>query len=648
MKISNFRLSWLTTIISLIIVVWVLSRIVLNLNLEYGFRDGDWWIIRRYITLGSFSLDHIVAAFKLHAVYAYQIYYAGFLTNLFGLDFHNLYQASQFFKFLSALAVFPLVLMITKNKITAFLSSLIYSIAYPASGALFMFLTGGYFIAIIFLNFFFMMYWYVLNSKQVRVRWIFCTLFIFLVTLLLNPERMYPLIPLVLIAEFIWIWRKNWSDKAVVSSFKRIMILLFPLVVFYTIYTFWFKNQIASAFFTPQFFTAVKVRALSVLQGNWQLLLYPFSSFGSLFLHGEYWKLLGSFKVDSFMDFMVSIFRPMIIFIISTSILMCLISKKPLKLILITIIPVFFFGLMIFLSARNWLTIDQSARIHFDINFIGPPALFGFFILTLCFSFFLAWLKDKNERRLLLPFIIGSGVSFLFVFFTWVGSDVQLAFLGPQRYLTVPAIGSSIFISALVVLIFSKFRKFVFMGNFAWCFFLLLIPVFIINYNISKDFFKLELTSAGMRGVDQTRMKDKFWSLVPKMSKDEESLFYFDETADKQNGYFDESTIMAGFEDWIQFDHGKLIVVNRPNPGILRTNVQCPEHTYESCIKILKDGLGIVNGEKGVWYKDIARGQTEYRFYKLDNFYAIRFVNKDMIDIKKDVLTKLESENKTE
>lgn len=628
-------------ILALVLVVWILQSIVLRAHLEYGFRDGDWWIIRRYISLGPLSLDHLINALKLHAVYTYQIYYAGFLTQLFGLNFHDLHQSNHFFKFLATISVFPMILVITKNKMTAFITTLIYAVAYPTSGALYMFLTGAYFIAIIFLNFFLMMYWFIVNKNQTKPKWFFCTLFLFLITLLLNPERMYPLIPLVLTIEFFWIWKHSWSGKVIKNSLKRIMILLIPLGILYVIYTVWFKNQLNSAFFTPQFLTALELRLASILEGNWQLILYPFSSFGSMFFHGEYWKFLGSFRTDSFMDFLTFLFRPMIIFTISTSILMYLISKNPLKLILMILIPVFIFSTAIFLMARNWLTIDQSVRIHFDTSFIGLPALFGFYILALSFSFFLVWREEKGKSNLLAPLFIGPGISFLFIVLTWIGSDIQLVFMGPQRYLTAPAIGSSLFIASLIVLIFSKLRNLIFMKNFAWLTFLLLIPVFIINYNISQDFFSYELTTVGMRGVEQTRMKDKFWLLVPKMSNNEQSLFYFDETADKTNGYFDESTILAGFEDWTQFDKGRLVVVNRPDPGMIRTNVQCPEHTHQNCINMMREGLDTVNGERGIWYKDLIRGQTEQRFYKLSNLYALRFINKDIVDIKKEILADL-------
>lgn len=639
----------LLLVLTLVVVVWILQSIVLKLNLEYGFRDGDWWIIRRYISLGPLSLNHLINALKLHAVYTYQIYYAGFLTNLYGLDFHNLYQASHFFKFLASLAVFPMVLILTKNKMTAFLSSLIYSIAYPASGALYMFLTGAYFIAIIFLNFFFISYWVVLNQDVIKFRWILLTFILFIATILLNAERMYPLALLILVIELLWVFKNRWTKLSVKLSLIRISVFLFPLIVFYGIYTLRFNSQVNPAFFTPQFLKAIELRLSSISSGNLQLLLYPFSSFGSMFLFSDYWKLFGNFETKSFIDFIFYfISRPLLIFSVPTVFLIWLASKKPIKFILITLLPLFVFGLIIYLMVNHWFKVDPSVRIHLDTNYVGIPALFGFYVLSLSFSFFLIWLKGQDKRNLLLPIFVGAFVSFFFILLTWIGSDVQLLFVGPQRYLTTPAIGSSLILASIITLIFSRLKEIKLTRHLAWLSLLLLVPVVLINAKINKEFFSYEIKYAGMGGIEQTRMKDKFWSLVPKVSNNEESLFYFDETADKQNGYFDESTILAGFEDWIQFDHGALVVANRPYPGMLRTNIQCPEHTHGNCIKILKEGLTEQNGVWGILYKDSIRESLGQRFFKLSNFYAMRFINKDIIDIKKEVLVELEAENKAE
>lgn len=622
-------------------IVWILQSIVLKLNLQYGFRDGDWYIIRAYTSLTPPSIDHLISGFKLHGVYAYQIYYVGFLTEIFGLDFKSLYLANHFFKFLASFMVFFMILVITRKKITAFLSFLIYSIAYPVSGALFMFLTGAYFIAIICLNFFFISYWVILNQDVVKYRWILLSSILFISTILLNPERMFPLVPLVLIIELLWVIRSKWTKLGLKLSLVRVLVFMLPLVVFYVAYSLWLKSQVNAAYFTPQFIMQVGMRSQSIIMGNWQLLLYPFASFGSLFLYGDFWKFFGNFDTSSFMNFIsYFIFRPLAIFFIPTFFIMCLISKKPLKSILITLVPVFVFGFVIFIMTKNWSNIDPTIRIHFDPSFVGIPALFGFYILSLSFSLFLIWLKTDNKQNLLALIFTGSFASFLFVCFTWIGSDVQLLFMGPQRYLTAPAIGSSLFLAGLITLIYSQLKKNKLTEKLTWVSLFLIIPIILINVQVNKEFFDYELNVVGMDGVEQTRIKNKFWFLAPSISTTEASLFYFDETKDNQNGYFDESTIMAGFEDWIQFDLGKLLVVNRPNPGMMRTNIQCPEHTHENCMKILKEGFVIINGEKGIWYKDIIRS-NHARFYKLSNFYALRFINKDLVDIRVEVLREI-------
>lgn len=97
---------------------------------------------------------------------------------------------------------------------------------------------------------------------------------------------------------------------------------------------------------------------------------------------------------------------------------------------------------------------------------------------------------------------------------------------------------------------------------------------------------------------------------------------------------------MAGFEYWTRLNRDGTLN-NFPAPGMMRTNLQCPEHTHENCLKMLSEGLTQQNGEKGVLYKDPIRGQTTPRFYKLSNFYAFRFVNKDIIDTRKEVINEL-------
>ena len=160
-----------------------------------------------------------------------------------------------------------------------------------------------------------------------------------------------------------------------------------------------------------------------------------------------------------------------------------------------------------------------------------------------------------------------------------------------------------------------------------------------MNYQVANNFFTDELNYAGVKGVDQTRMKDKLSLLMGELDNQDKSLFYFDETQDKDNAYSNEGTLLAGFEYWMKFNKdGNLN--NLPTPGMIRSTRQCPEHTHSNCIKVLADGLRVENGNKGIWYKDPLRGNIP-NFYKLDNFHAYRFVNKDIIDIREVVLREL-------
>lgn len=622
----------------LILTLFFINKIFFGLQLAYGFRDVDWEMLYYFKSLGPLSFDHLVSAYKLMGAYTYQLYYVGFLEQITGLNFSQLHQASQLFKVISAFSVYFLVLAIFKRKLLAVLSSLIYSINYTHAGALFMLATGGYFFASIFMSLFLIAYYYSVVVKKISL-WILASVLLSL-TLILNTERMYPLIPLVILAELAFISSQKFKTDILSLSLRRILILLLPIVLFSALYTVWSRASIVNVGFSPnQFFLGTQLRIKSMLNGNWQLLLYPFASFGSMFLYGDYWKYLGQVNVGSFTNYLTFlIFGPILRLSVVTFVLIYFISKKPLKATAIISSSLLAIGIIIYLMTTNWIIMNPESRIHFDANQTVIPALFGFFIIILALAFFFEW--KHSRRNELIPLVVGPVFSLVFILTTWIASDIQLLFIGPQRYLSIPSIGTSLFISAVLVIIYNRLKSVHSIRPFAWIIFLLLIPLLIINYKVANDFFSYELTYAGMVAVDQTKMKDNFRTLTPNINTKESSLFYFDETTDKANGYFDESTVLAGFEFWTKFTKtGELR--DFPYPGMLRTNVQCPKHTHQNCLDIMREGLATVDGEKGIWYKDIIRGQTEPRFYKLNNFYAIRFINRTLVDIRGEVLKEL-------
>lgn len=635
-KMKRFLLDkfFLLTILSLILLTVILNSFIFSIQLNYGFRDVDWQVLYYFKLFGKPSLNHLLQETKVLGVYIPESYYVGFLEKFLGINFVNLHQVTHLFKIIAAISVYVLVLKIFKRKLLAFVSSLIYTISYTHAGALFQLSSGGYFLAIISMNSFLLSYYYTLVRKITPKRLILM-IFLLYLTFLLKSERMYPLIPLIILTEFFLLIINKFKRDFIDNSLKRLLPILLSFIIFYLFYHTLFMNGVPNGFSPNQFIIGTNIKIKSISNGNLQMLIEPLASLGSIFLHGDYLKILGQLNFQNFSHFVNSLlFGPVLRLGLVTLILFSLNGRKSFKLVFGIAAAVFIFGLMIYELNINWQHLVTSTRVHFDPNFVSLPSILGFYVLVLSYILFIIWLKNKDKT--LIPPILGIAFSFLFILLTWISSDISLIFMGPQRYLSIPSIGASVFISGLLVITFNKLRNIKFTKQFSWIIFLLLIPLFVINYQVANKFFSDELTFAGARGNDQIRMKNKLHSLLGEMNTQDKSLFYFDESQDPDNAYFNEGTVLAGFEYWIKFNKDGALN-NLPTPGMIRSTRQCSENTHLSCIKVLKDGLATENGDKGIWYADSIRGNIPI-FYKLNDFLAYRFVNKDIIDIRKEVL----------
>lgn len=614
-------------IFTLLATTVIANGLIFSKQLDYGFRDVDWQVLYYFKLFGNLSLDHLFQEIKVLGVYIPESYYTGLLVKFIGLNFAHLHLVAQLLKMISAISIYVLVLKIFKRKLLAFISSLIYTISYTHAGTLFQLSSGGYFLAIISMSSFLLAYYYTLDCR-ITLKRLIPVIFLFILTFLLKPERMYPLIPLIILAELCF----------ATNSLKRILLIFLSFIVFYIFYYTLFAKGVPTGFAPNQFFLGTTIKIKSILNGNLQLLLEPFASLGSIFLYGDYLKILGQLNFQSFTLYITSLlFGPVLRLGLVTFAFFSIIDRKSLKLVFGILAAVFIFGLMIYQLNVNWQHLITSVRIHFDPNLVALSSILGFYILVLNCALFIYWLKNKDQ--ILIPLILGITFSFLFIMLTWISSDILLIFMGPQRYLSIPSIGTSVFISGLLVIAFDRLKQVKFTKQISWIIFLLLVPLFIINYQIANKFFDLELNFAGVRGIDQTRMKNKLRLLMGEIDTQDKPLFYFDETQDRDNAYSNEGTVLAGFEYWTKFNNDGTLN-NFPEPGMIRSTRQCPEHTHLNCIKVLADGLGIDSGNKGIWYKDPIRGNIP-NFYKLNNFYAYRFVNKDIINIREEVLREL-------
>lgn len=602
-------------------IVILLQYIIMQPHLRYGFADVDWSFLLSFKELSMVyhnPVSHFLNAWSRWGIYTYQVYYIGLIEKFFGMDYKNFQIVTNIFKVIATLSIYPVVLLITRSRLAAFLTTLIYAVAYSAVGVMYTVVTSGLFVAIPVMSLFLIWYWYLMHREQNTVLEILIAVILFFSTLLLATERMYPLIPSVILIEFFWWFREKFSRKVLIQIVKRLSVFA---IVFLAIFL-----------FKPPSLAVVSgntgVTYEKFMQGNWQVGMSPLISFGSLFLPRDYWQYLGVPNIGglfSYFGFLLN--GPLFPFTIITIFLSAFLSKRKMRFVLNVLVSTFIFSILVYILSSHQLHIPEKFKMHFDMATI-IPALIGGFAISLTIVMFKEWLNGGRRNSLIISMVGGIGLSLVFIMLTWVAADWILIFTGVHRYLTIPAIGSSLFLAGLMTIIFRKLNSLKITKPVAYLFLLLLIPFIMFNAKVIGDYFKYELEYAGTNAAGHIRMKNKLWSYLNNFSNTEASLFYFDESADHDNGYFDETTIMAGFNFWMRF-RGREIVDAKLTPSLIRSNLVCQEER-STCLGKVREFVTTQNGVRGILYGDL--------FYRPENFYAFRFINRDIIDVKPEVV----------
>jgi hypothetical protein len=601
------------------IIVLLLQVFILKPHLRYGFADVDWNFLVIFKEISSVAvnpLDHLLRGWTNSGVYTYQIYYIGLIEKFFGMDYANFQLVTHFFKLISTLTIYPLVLILSKNKLVAALTTILYGVAYSAVGVMYTVVTSGLFVAIPFMNLFFIYYYYLVNKKENKAKDILIAVFLFFITLFLATERMYPLLPILFIVElFVW-FKKDFSKREFYKVFKRLSFFSIPFLLIFLFKTANLSNVSGNTAVTFQKF----------MQGNWQVIVSPVISFGSLFLPRDYWNYIGSPNISNFSSYLNFLIKePMVVFGL-VSIFFSFLWKKRIRFVVINLGLTFIFSLLVYFLSSHQLKISPSVRIPFDVMTI-IPALIGGFVISLNILLFKKWLDEGKKDDLIIVMTGAIFFSLVYIISTWVAADWILVFTGVHRYLTIPAIGSSLFIAGLITIIFRRLDAFKRFRLISYTSFILIIPIITLHAFVINEYFKYELNYAGTDASGHIRMKNKLWSYLNNFSNTEPSIFYFDESKDHDNGYFDETTVMAGFNYWMRF-RGRVLVDAKLTPALLRSNLICSEER-SMCLSKVKELVVERDNEKGILYGGI--------FYKKENFYAFRFLNKDLVDIKPEI-----------
>lgn len=608
---------WLFTV--LIILVVLLQFILPSKHLLYGFHIDDWGVLAWYKQTISNPITDIPKAWKIFTPHVFiHAYYMGILFELFKFDYVYYYAVNIILKSLAVLSFFPLVYLLFRNKLLAFLTTILFAINVSPFGVIYHVIGGEDSLMILGLNLSFAFYIYLAQNKLLKnIKLLIILLIFFLISCFIDITRSYPLLLLVPFLELL-----NLTINKSSTSLKAIFIRLF---VFYSPF-------IALLLYSRSYIHELNFNKFIPITngGNYQLSLSLFASFASTFVPKDLFNYFGGANYQNLERFISStLFTFSFIFFWVFLIMGYLVNIKALRFALRTLAIGIFFSLVAFYVANHSLYIDPKVRLVDPISFF-IPSLIGLFIFSSAISFFIEWF-GKKEDKLLFAASIAPIFSLLYTFLTWILVDYSSIYMGVHAYLNVPALGVSIYFA---IFLYSACRKLIsskssFFGRLATLITLVYFFVYLISSAHQIDeFFSYNLIN-GMDAKDQQRIQNSFWKEVKKTKYDGKNptLIYYDGSQDYINGTFYSTAFIWNIQPLLAIEKGEPYDLGAP----CRSEI--------SADQIDKIRIELVNGEKM-----IVQNSCGYDiFYKMENFYAFKMVNRDLVPITSEVLAKLQS-----
>ncbi len=611
--------------IILIPIIFILQFSLLKVILMFGISSEDWLLLFDHKIGGGFGnfFDKLSNIFFDKGIYSTTyIFYIGFLQDLFKGNYQAYQTTNIIFKTLATLSLYPLVLMIFKRRLLAFLTTTLYAISYSSAGALQFVVKGSDYIGIFLMNIFLITYY--LSYKNKKISFLYLTTILLFLSFIFSPIRIYPLLLFVILIEF-FVWVKRKGAVGLIFACLRLTLLLSPFLILLL-----FLPKSTEGYLNGPL---VVLRFLSY--GNYQLLLTPFSGLGYTFLPNDYWGIFGKFSFNNFKDYLSFLFHgPVIIYPILTILIGFLLTKRPKYFIIGIIFTNFIFEIVTYFFVTNIRgVVGPNVKGFYEISTYA--IFFGFFVISIAISSLIVWLKNRRSNVLLLSLFIGPIFSSVFLWGTWLIIGDSLNYVeGIHWYLIIPPIGSSLFISSLMVLGFDKIKEVVnpYLRSITIiCLFLIILPIYLISSReINTVFGKLH--HLGYGASDQEEMKTKLLVHLKNPIDEKPALFYLDtsEDVDTPSEYYP-VTLISGFGEKMHFRDWQ--VING-----------CVGLIYDK--DTLKKSVVVENGVKGFTgsslcvYNYFSVGRPEV-FYKPENFYAFKLKNKGVTDIKENTLKEL-------
>lgn len=604
----------------LLIPIVIFSQIyLLAPDLKFGLIDVDNGTLYGFRNLREKypdNLQFVINSYKSWGTYSHQFYYLGILNYLFGSHFENYHIIAHAFKIIATIGTYPLIYFLSGSSLVAFLGAVIYSFSPSSMGSLYGISNGNDYPAIITLSIFLGVYLYSFKKNILSLKLLLWMSVFFFSSLIISPERSLPIIILVLIFEAVWVLRR-YSKLKLLASIRRVGILLSPILLFLVLKP---PSDAIGSMTTLR--VNIENLLTRIMTGRSDYLLNPFISLSSTFLPDKYWTFIGIIQTDNFIEYIVRLLTvPMVTLFIPTFIIISILSKKPLRFISLVFLTTFFGGVFSYFGALG----HQGALIN--------QAVAGFYILGLAVGFLMEYLENEqvlsfgNRNNLYFGLFFGPFISFIFILTMWLTSGSMDTFKGIYRYLTIASIFSCLFLGNIVALLFKRiYRKDVFFKLLSLLPLLLLIQIIRLNISEIKDYYDHSL-AIGYGWEDQNKMRQLLLPYYQNLSLGSPRIIYVDIHSDAMNTQYYSNTIYAGWDAWPMW-----------LPGVNFKQGIIPYMAVD--YSVLKSWVTEKDGTIGIFYPGTFLSYKP-TFYKSENFFALRFVNRQLIDITKEIKKKL-------
>ncbi len=348
--------------------------------LKNGLTGDDWNLLFNYKTFDPKPLNRISDAWVIMGPYTtIQFYYIGILENLFGLNY-QLYQIINIgFKIFASVTLYLLISKIFKDYLLASISAVVFSMIHSSAGALQYVVKGSEYLAICFMNLFFLYYYDSITKNSLRLT--FFSSVILFTAFMLSPIRLYPLFVLIILIELYLLIK-----KIALLSKSLLRLTIFYLPVFFLALI---SRNIASGYL-GETISFLK----DITNYNWYYLLLPFKALGyTLFGNDQ----LGFLHIPPYMV-------GLLIFLISAVFFIIWIKNGLNKNFLLFFGPFFAF---LFLIA-TWMILGRSFNVIASLHWylIIPSLGISVFIASIITLLLKIGVHTKKLGYLIVAFLI--------------------------------------------------------------------------------------------------------------------------------------------------------------------------------------------------------------------------------------------------